>query len=188
MINSSMKRAIAVALLAGASVGAHATTTNLGMISSTMPTSFNGVVLGSGLGINDIFTFTLEQPNVSSGFSVVNVPLTFSGGNFNTALATLSLVSNANGTVGDSDDTVLKSVVLPSPGNSSNNLSLAWDQPIIGPAYINITGITNGDGGGLYAGAIGVSPIPEPESFAMLLAGLGLMGAVVRRRSKHKGS
>jgi hypothetical protein len=27
-----------------------------------------------------------------------------------------------------------------------------------------------------------VTPVPEPESYAMLLAGLGLMGAVVRRR------
>ena len=31
--------------------------------------------------------------------------------------------------------------------------------------------------------AQGVSPVPEPESYAMLLAGLGLMGTVVRRRS-----
>jgi hypothetical protein len=29
-----------------------------------------------------------------------------------------------------------------------------------------------------------VSPVPEPETFAMLMAGLGLMGAIARRRSK----
>ncbi|MEO7560424.1 MAG: PEP-CTERM sorting domain-containing protein [Nitrosospira sp.] len=29
------------------------------------------------------------------------------------------------------------------------------------------------------------SPIPEPETYAMLLAGLGLMGAVARRRQRH---
>lgn len=29
-----------------------------------------------------------------------------------------------------------------------------------------------------------VSPVPEPESFAMLLAGLGLMGAIATRRKK----
>jgi hypothetical protein len=28
-----------------------------------------------------------------------------------------------------------------------------------------------------------VTPVPEPESYAMFLAGLGIMGAVVRRRS-----
>ncbi len=29
-----------------------------------------------------------------------------------------------------------------------------------------------------------VTPVPEPESYAMLLAGLGVMGAIARRRSK----
>jgi hypothetical protein len=46
----------------------------------------------------------------------------------------------------------------------------------------------DGSLGGIYSGSISasaVSPIPEPESFAMLLAGLGLMGAVVRRRSSR---
>ena len=36
-------------------------------------------------------------------------------------------------------------------------------------------------GGG---GTVGVSPVPEPETYAMLLAGLGLIGFAARRRSK----
>jgi hypothetical protein len=36
-------------------------------------------------------------------------------------------------------------------------------------------------GGG---GSVGVSPVPEPETYAMLLAGLGLIGFTARRRSK----
>lgn len=35
----------------------------------------------------------------------------------------------------------------------------------------------------IHAGAGGVGMIPEPESYAMLLAGLGLIGMIVRRRS-----
>lgn len=31
---------------------------------------------------------------------------------------------------------------------------------------------------------VGVAPVPEPETYAMLLAGLGLLGFVARRRSK----
>lgn len=31
-----------------------------------------------------------------------------------------------------------------------------------------------------------VTPVPEPESYAMMLAGLGLMGAIARRRNKSK--
>ena len=35
-----------------------------------------------------------------------------------------------------------------------------------------------------FSGTIGVTLVPEPETYAMLLVGLGLMGAVVRRRNK----
>lgn len=38
------------------------------------------------------------------------------------------------------------------------------------------------DGIGDNATGFGVSAIPEPETYAMMLAGLGLMGAIVRRR------
>lgn len=31
-----------------------------------------------------------------------------------------------------------------------------------------------------------VTPVPEPETYAMLLAGLGLMGAIARRRNQSK--
>jgi hypothetical protein len=30
-----------------------------------------------------------------------------------------------------------------------------------------------------------VTAVPEPESYAMLLAGLGLMGAIARRKAKQ---
>jgi hypothetical protein len=33
-----------------------------------------------------------------------------------------------------------------------------------------------------------VAPVPEPETYAMLLAGLGLMGAIARRRNKAKST
>ena len=36
---------------------------------------------------------------------------------------------------------------------------------------------------GLYAGNISISPVPEPETYAMLLAGLGLLGLSARRRN-----
>lgn len=32
---------------------------------------------------------------------------------------------------------------------------------------------------------VGVTPVPEAETYAMLLAGLGLLGAVARRRKQH---
>jgi hypothetical protein len=32
---------------------------------------------------------------------------------------------------------------------------------------------------------ITITPVPEPETYAMFLAGLGLMGAVARRRKQQ---
>jgi hypothetical protein len=186
MIKTSLKLTAFAAMLAGASVGANAATTPLGTVSLGTPTTFSGVVEGSGTSINDIFTFSLEAGNSASGYSVVNIPLTFSGGEWNTALATLTLMSNANGIVGDSDDTMLGSAIWSNAPNSNNLLSLAYDSAINGSAYIQITAVTDGGNGGIYSGAI--AAIPEPETYAMLLAGLGLMGAVVRRRSNRKTS
>ena len=40
--------------------------------------------------------------------------------------------------------------------------------------------------GSLYNGSITVAAVPEPESYAMLLAGLGVMGAIAVRRNKSK--
>ena len=189
MIKSSLKGAVAVAMLAGASFGAHATTTSLGTVSTDVPTSFNGVVLDNQTSFSDIFTFTLAEPNISSGYNVVNFPIDIPGvGSLGTVLSTMSLVSSgADNTQGTADDQVLRSVVLPSEGNTSDHLSLAWDGPLTGEHYLNITGVTSGSLGGAYSGSIAAA-VPEPETYAMLLAGLGLMGAVVRRRGMRKSS
>ena len=186
MIKTSLKLTAVAAMLAGASVGANAATTDLGTVTLGTPTTFSGVVSGSGTSINDLFTFTLDSGNTASGYSVVNIPLSFSGGEWNTALATLTLMSNADGIVGNSDDQMLGTAIWSQTGNSNNSLQLSYDSAITGPAYIQITGVTDGGNGGIYSGAI--AAIPEPETYAMLLAGLGLMGAVVRRRSNRKTS
>lgn len=188
MIKTSLKLTAVAAMLAGASFAANATTTPLGTVALGVPTTFSGVVQGSGTSINDLFTFDLAAGNTSSGYSVVNIPLSFSGGEWNTALATLTLSSNADGIVGNADDQMLASAIWSQSPNSNDSLALAYDQPITGHAYITITGVTDGGNGGIYSGAIAAAPIPEPETYAMLLAGLGLMGAVVRRRSNRKSS
>jgi hypothetical protein len=36
-----------------------------------------------------------------------------------------------------------------------------------------------------YAFQVGVNAVPEPESYAMLLAGLGLLGFTARRRQRN---
>ena len=45
-----------------------------------------------------------------------------------------------------------------------------------------VSGKATGTAGGLYAGALSAQPVPEAETYAMMLAGLGLVGFLVSRR------
>ena len=177
MINSFFKRTAIVMVLAGAS-GAQATVTNLGNVNAAIPTSFSGSVLPAGA-FNDIFSFILPT-NSGSGYDIHNFPLSIPGtGSFNTLLSSVSLYSNADGILFNSDDTYLQSFLVP----GGNTTSFTWGPSMGGNMYLSVSGIANGSLGGLYNGAISVSPVPEPETFAMLLAGLGVIGAMVRRRT-----
>lgn len=55
-----------------------------------------------------------------------------------------------------------------------------------GSYYFTVSGVADGSRGGQYVFAVTTAPIPEPESYAMLLAGLGVMGAIAVRRNKAK--
>lgn len=60
-----------------------------------------------------------------------------------------------------------------------NPLSLA-----AGTYTLQIRGTVSGTSGGSYAGVLNLTnPVPEPETYAMLLAGLGLMGFMSRRKN-----
>ena len=51
-----------------------------------------------------------------------------------------------------------------------------------GDYYYQITGTATGSQGGFYSISSTVTPVPEPETYAMLLAGLGIVGSLYRRR------
>jgi PEP-CTERM motif len=188
MINNSiLKGAIAVAIL-GASISANAADKDAGTVKLDIPTSFAGFVTGgTSTGLNDTVLFKPEVAAGSAGFSVIDFPITLPTGNLGLELATVTLSSTgADGKVGGGDDMMLKSSVFSDTGNTNGHISFTYDQPLNSAEYyLNITGVTSGTLGGAYSGAISISPVPEPETYAMLLAGLGLMGAVVRRRSRN---
>jgi len=56
--------------------------------------------------------------------------------------------------------------------------------PATGNAYLGDAANAQGLGSLFVPGA--VAPVPEPETYAMLLAGLGLMGFMVRRRKSEQ--
>jgi hypothetical protein len=54
---------------------------------------------------------------------------------------------------------------------------------LTGGAYaLKVDGRVLGAGGGAFGGDLTISPVPEPQTWAMLVAGLGLVGMATRRK------
>ncbi|GGY24202.1 FxDxF family PEP-CTERM protein [Pseudoduganella albidiflava] len=57
--------------------------------------------------------------------------------------------------------------------------------PIMGPLVLTVYGTVEGAMGGAsasYAGTINISPVPEPDTYAMLFGGLGMLAWLSRRK------
>jgi hypothetical protein len=183
MTRFALKHVVCAFAMAGVCTAAQAavtsTTTALGAVPFGAPTAFSGTVPAAGL-FGDLFTFTLPA-NGGSGYSVVNFPLSVPGvGTFNTVFSTLTLVSNPDGILFNADDAFQTSAVSAGTGS----LSLTWGPTPAGEYYLSVGGIANGTLGGLYSGAISVSPVPEPGTWAMLGVGMGMIGFALRRKMR----
>ena len=91
--------------------------------------------------------------------------------------------SNTTGSVGGSIISPWGTMVNPVPGVTIETVVLNPTLPLVAGIYtLQIRGAVTGSGGGSYAGVLNLTPVPEPETYAMLLAGLGLVGFISRRR------
>jgi len=171
------KRLACAAAIAGCSFSASAATIDLGVLNISPETNvFSGFAPVGGF--MDYIKFTLPA-NGGSGYGVVNFPVNTDAGNFNLLFSSLSLFSNADGIMFNGDDDEVKTVT----GNSGE-LSFTMPANSGGNMYLMVVGVSNGSLGGIYSGGINVSPVPEPEAWAMMLVGAGLVGFRLRNRSK----
>ncbi|MFT5534098.1 MAG: hypothetical protein ACI802_002341 [Candidatus Paceibacteria bacterium] len=144
-------------------------------ITGDLTSNFGGIHSGTSV-FNDVFNFT---PALDSGFAttlVSSFTIFGSGITFDSAsLNGYSLMATTPSS--------------PSPGFSIYNLVLGA-QPFTGPLQLLVNGNSFGSVSS-YSGSISVvagvpipPPVPEPETYAMMLAGLGLLGFAARRKTR----
>jgi hypothetical protein len=181
---SFAKRAVALAVLSTAAIGANAAIYDLGVLSAGAPKSFNAFTSGTGLqSFDDSFSFSLLSASLTSG-SVLDFALSTLIGSQFTSAALYSGTPNSGSMVAAATGTAL-------PNGRYSELTFANAVTPAGSYYLRVAGVvTPGVSlGAGYSGALSVTavtPVPEPESYAMFLAGLGVMGAIAVRRNKAK--
>lgn len=155
------KAAIAVSIAASA-IAAHASTFAIGSLTDTYTKTVD--ISGS---FDDLYTFTLPA-------NFTGIKGSFQGFDY----AGTGLITNFSFGVGSSS-----SPVYSLPLNSSVN---GVDVASYEGSYTLAPGLSYwfrlSGSGDIANYTVTLAPVPEPESYALLLAGLGLMGFIARRR------
>jgi len=153
------KTAIAALLAVIGFSTAHAATTDLGTLSLGENT-FSGTVAGKESFL-DTFNFSLSNLSSISGGASAVLHIRASDFGFSLFDSNNALLATS---AGGSDQTITP-------------LSLSS-----GNYHFTVFGTDTSKKAGAYSGLFSVSAVPEPESYAMFLAGLGLMGVIAKRR------
>lgn len=157
-----MKKLVTLAVLVAASVSnAWAIGGPLTFVGNTA--SFSTNVNGT---FSDVWTFNVVAPGASAAASATNISFSGAGGiaSFAGILASVPLGSSST----------------PNPPVVVNVLS--GFTGVLAAGSYNLTVSGNAGSGASYGGNVVLTPIPEPETYALMLAGLGVVGFVAARR------
>ena len=176
-----MRKALYAAILvatagymAPASAVTITSTTPLGDITGLAKNVGNSFVAADyGSSFSDLYTFDLSTASQSVG-TTVTIDLSVGPLTFQLSNMAIRLTDSTGATTFAMDNSMDASGAL----QLSANLSA-------GTAYrFLVTGDVAGTSGGGYGGVLLAAPIPEADTYAMMLAGLGLVGFMARRRAR----
>lgn len=130
--------------------------------------------------INHSLTFSINTP-LYAGSGISDIPVSVPFGSFTLEVFN---INGLNAKVFDSNNVLYAQFIQ---NGDADHLTLpASSYFATGNYTLKVTGTALGSSGGLYSVAAVTVPVPEPETWAMLLVGLGLVG--FRLRQKHAAS
>lgn len=169
-------KSLLLALGLASATMANANTADLGDLAAA--TALHGVqvqtVFHTPGSFTDYYFFSLGESAIGSGTTSV-IPVYGPEGPWYSFSSLSTYLYQDLGTVGTAD--AADTGFLMGNGNTSSHGLLT-----AGSYYIKIAGVANGSLGGIYTASAVAVPVPEPETYAMMVAGLGLIGGVARRR------
>lgn len=174
-----MKKTLIAVAFAAASFGssavmAQAIGTSPQVLELTDGSGFFGDTLDSGNGggsFADRFTFTVTGANSTLDAVVSSISRTETTGIDITGMSLYSTSGRSPVTTGTSFSSGLVDVWTV----SSNSLEA-------GDYYLQVNGTVLSDGAASFGGAVALAPVPEPQTYGLMLAGLGALGLLARRR------
>ena len=161
-----LKQVIAASALAAVGVAAQAATYDIGVL-PVAPTTFVQTVSVPAGSFMDTFSFVAPS---GSGYSGTGAALSVDVG------ANILNINGLTVSLYDAGHNLL------STGTVGESSAVTWSL-LSGANYsFEVSGNAGGIGGGLYTFVATAALVPEPETLAMMLAGLGAVGFMARRR------
>ncbi|MCY0910550.1 FxDxF family PEP-CTERM protein [Massilia antarctica] len=177
-----MKSLIAAAVLATASLGSTAAfAADISHSTQALSVIDNSANFGSSFVQNNLNNTFMDK----FSFSITRVPHDFDAivtsftRNATTGMdiTNMSLFSGAG--------TLITTGLQESTG-ATDVWSLRADSLGLGNYYLQVSGKMVSGTAGSFGGTVMLAPVPEPETYGMMLAGLGVVGFLARRRKAAK--
>lgn len=165
---------------------AMATTTDLGAQAVPSILSFGNTFAAPLSPFYDNYMFSITTASVDSISASINFGNFLGINNLQSRLYSGSTMTAAGQPGG--------SLIATSYVYSGTIAGLSGTFAVIDPIALNsgnytlqVSGDVTGTGGGIYAGVLNISPVPEAGEWAMMLSGLSLIGFIAARRRRNAG-
>lgn len=170
-------------LLAGLALASNAQAITLGLIDGTdlgtfgAPTTYGETFAVTSVGSFDHdLSFTITEP-LYAGSGIANIPLSVDFGSFELKVTD---IDNLAATIYDSNDVAYATFEV---SGSPDLLTLPTGSFFAPGDYtLKVTGETTGQNGGFYVVAAVTVPVPEAQTWGMLLVGLAAVALRMRQR------